>query len=345
MIKFLIYIGKLCIIISTGLIIMFFINDKFLNKLIEISKSQNIYFNPKFKQSIIDFKLKQEKKDISIIGTSRVAGFEKAMFMNQSVYNYSMITWSLNDIFNLIQELEFDKKDTLIFGIDQWNFNKSYFHKLTNNFKKNNLNIPFIFLDEVKNFEEKVFIGIKAIGNHSGFRNDGSYFDGKRFITSQKELKSLDIWTGEIMDKDIYFKNKYERIIGSEVDYNQLKKLKKILEYCEKKNILVYGFFPPFAPSILKKMKSENYDFSFIEKSVKEINRLFINHNYEFKDFTNYNLFDDSFYLDGSHANRNIYYQILKDLKILTNSNFDNDFQINREELESLKNYFKIESR
>lgn len=343
--KFLIYTGKLFIIVSTGLIIMFFINETFLNRLVEISKNQKIYFNPKFKQSIIDFKLKQEKKDISIIGTSRVAGFEKAMFMNQSVYNYSMITWSLNDIFNLIQELEFDKKDTLIFGIDQWNFNKSYFHKLTNNFKKNNLNIPFIFLDEVKNFEEKVFIGIKAIGNHSGFRNDGSYFDGKRFITSQKELKSLDIWTGEIMDKDIYFKNKYERIIGSEVDYNQLKKLKKILEYCEKKNILVYGFFPPFAPSILKKMKSENYDFSFIEKSVKEINRLFINHNYEFKDFTNYNLFDDSFYLDGSHANRNIYYQILKDLKILTNSNFDNDFQINREELESLKNYFKIESR
>ena len=343
--KFLIYTGKLFIIVSTGLIIMFFINETFLNRLVEISKNQKIYFNPKFKQSIIDFKLKQEKKDISIIGTSRVAGFEKAMFMNQSVYNYSMITWSLNDIFNLIQELEFDKKDTLIFGIDQWNFNKSYFHKSTNNFKKNNLNIPFIFLDEVKNFEEKVFIGIKAIGNHSGFRNDGSYFDGKRFITSQKELKSLDIWTGEIMDKDIYFKNKYERIIGSEVDYNQLKKLKKILEYCGKKNILVYGFFPPFAPSILKKMKSENYDFSFIEKSVKEINRLFINHNYEFKDFTNYNLFDDSFYLDGSHANRNIYYQILKDLKILTNSNFDNDFQINREELESLKNYFKIESR
>jgi hypothetical protein len=151
----------------------------------------------------------------------------------------------------------------------------------------------------------------------------------------------LGVWSGEIADEDIYFKIKYERITGSDVDYNQVKKLKKILEYCKEKNIVVYGFFPPFAPSVLKKMKSENYDFSFIKKSLKEINKLFKENNYEFKDFTNYILFDDSFYLDGSHANRNIYFQILKDLKIQTNSYFDNDFQIKREELESLKSFFK----
>jgi hypothetical protein len=339
--KFLIYSGKLFILVFVGLAIMFFINETFLNRLSDISKSQKIYFNPKFKQSIIDFKLKQEKKDISIIGSSRTAGFEKAMFMNQSVYNYSMIAWSLKDVFNLIRELEFDKNDTIIFGIDQWNFNKSYFHRFTNNFKKNNLNIPFIFFDELKYFDEKVLIGIKAIVNHSGFRNDGSYFDGERFITTQEELKDLGVWSGEIADEDIYFKIKYERITGSDVDYNQVKKLKKILEYCKEKNIVVYGFFPPFAPSVLKKMKSENYDFSFIKKSLKEINKLFKENNYEFKDFTNYILFDDSFYLDGSHANRNIYFQILKDLKIQTNSYFDNDFQIKREELESLKSFFK----
>ena len=153
----------------------------------------------------------------------------------------------------------------------------------------------------------------------------------------------MGIWSGEIADKDFYFNNKYERIIGSEVDYNQLKLLQKILEYCKEKNISVFGFSPPFAPSVIKKMKSEKYDYTFIEKSETEIKKLFIKYNFEFKDFTDYHLFDNSFYLDGSHANRNIYYQILKDLTIPTNPDFDNDFNINRKELKLLKNYFKID--
>ena len=343
MIKFLIYIGKLCIIISTGLIIMFFINDKFLNKLIEISKSQNIYFNPKFKQSIIDFKLKQGKKDISIIGTSRTAGFEKVMFKSKSVYNYSMIAWSLKDVYNLIQEIEFGKNDTLILGIDQWNFNKSYLHRLTNSFKKNNLNMPFVFFDEVKKFEKIALIGIKAIGNYSGFRNDGSYFDGERFILTEEELLAAKIPLPPSRNpKDQNFKNNYNRIIGSEIDYNQFELLQNILEYCKNKNIIVFGFTPPFAPSVIKKIKLNNYDYTFIDKSIIEINKLFIKYNFYYKDFTDYDLFDDSFYLDGSHSNRNVYYQILKDLKIPTNPYFDNDFNINKEELKSIKNYFKI---
>ena len=64
--KFLIYSGKLFILVFVGLAIMFFINETFLNRLSDISKSQKIYFNPKFKQSIIDFKLKQEKREMSI---------------------------------------------------------------------------------------------------------------------------------------------------------------------------------------------------------------------------------------------------------------------------------------
>tara|TARA_B100001175_G_scaffold315374_1_gene326784 strand:+ start:450 stop:1484 length:1035 start_codon:yes stop_codon:yes gene_type:complete len=341
--KFLIYIWKLFIITSIGLIITFFINKTFINRIIDVSKSQNIYFNPKFKQSIIDFKLQQEKKEISIIGTSRTAGFEKGMFKNQSVYNYSMITWSLKDVYNLIQELEFDANDTLIFGIDQWNFNKDYSHRLTNNFKKNNLNIPFLFFDEVKKFKGNVLIGDKAIDNYSGFRNDGSYFYGERLILTEEELLAMNIPLPPSRNpKDDNFEKNYNRILGSEIDHNQFEILKDILEYCKNENIMVFGFSPPFAPSVINKMKLKNYDYTFIDKSISEIKKLFIKYNFHFKDFTDFNLFDDSFYLDGSHSNRNVYYQILKELKIPTNFSFDNDFDINEEELKSLKNYFKM---
>lgn len=116
--------------------ILYTINNSSLVNLIDISKNQKIYFNPKFKQSITDLKLKQEKTDISIVGTSRTSGFEKGMFQNSSVYNYCMIAWSLNDAFNLIKSLEIEEGGILILGIDQWNFNKNYSHRLTNSFKK-----------------------------------------------------------------------------------------------------------------------------------------------------------------------------------------------------------------
>ncbi len=333
---------KLFLLVSIGLIGTFFINEIYISKLTNLSKKQKIFFNPRFKQSIIDFKLNQEKKEISIIGTSRTAGFEQEMFLNKSVYNYSMITWSLEDVFSLIKKIKFDKNDTILLGIDQWNFNKSYLNRLTNSFKINNLNLPFIFFDKVYQIKNISLIGSKALYNYSGFRNDGSYFDGKRLALSDKELIASGISLPPSRNPDdINFNKYYKRIMGSEIDQNQLKILKKILRYCKKKKIILFGFFPPFAPSVFKKMKSDKYNYTFIEKSKIEIEHLFSEYNYQFKDFTEYDYFDDSFFLDGSHCNRNVYYQIIKDLKIPANPYFDNFFNASKFEIELVNKNFK----
>lgn len=322
---------------------LYIFNNSLLKNIIDISKHQKIYFNPKFKQSIIDLKLKQEKSEISIIGTSRTSGFEKEMFKNSNVYNYCMIAWSLDDALNLIKSLEIEKGGILIFGIDQWNFNKNYSHRLTNSFKKNNLNIPYLFIDQEKGYANITLIGEKAAKNFSGFRSDGSYFDGKRFISSEKELIEAGIWPGKIAHKDNDFYTKYYRIIGSEVDYKQIEKIKKILVLAKERKISIFGFFPPFSPSVIKKLDSENLDFSFIYKSSKELKNMFSDFGFVFKDFTNFKFFDDTFYLDGSHPNRNVYFRILKELGIQTNHNFKNNFQIEINELNLLKKYFKTD--
>lgn len=299
-----------------------------------LAKNNYIYFNPFSDQSIIDFKLEKDKTEISIIGTSRVSGIEKEMFANKSVYNYSMIVNSLNDIYKLIKKLTINKNDTIILGLDQWNFNKNYVNRNFNKFKKNYLNFPFIFFDEINLIDSILLVGTKAKENFSGFRNDGSYFHGKRFIVSDNLLE------------DFNFKDTFNRIekgnnrfeYGSEPDQIQLRLLEEILKYCSDSKINVIAFFPPFSPSVNQKMQSKNYDY--IKKSSLEIKKIFNSYSFIFEDFTQLDFYGDEYYLDGFHCNRNVYYKILKELNIKINKDFDDTFEIKNDEIYALKEYF-----
>ena len=119
-----------------------------------------------------------------------------------------MIAWSLEDFYNLVKEIGLSKKDTIIIGIDQWNFNEEYMYRLNNTFKKNNLNLPYILFDEIKKLNDVYLIGEKSFLSFSGFRNDGSYFDGKRLMMSDKELLESNILLPPSRNnKNLNFKN------------------------------------------------------------------------------------------------------------------------------------------
>lgn len=334
--RFLSYILKLLLSVTFILGFLFILNHQLITQLLDSSEDYNILFNPKNQQSIIDFKLRQQKKEISIIGSSRTAGFENQMFSNKSIYNYSMIVNSIIDIKNLIIDLNLKSGDTVIIGLDQWNFNNSYPNRLSNYYKKNKIKIPYTLLDKKKKTSDYLLVGKKSIENFSGFRKDGSYFYGKRFIVSKQELE------------DYNFVDTYSRIqdgnrrfqYGSKVDLEQIKVLEELLFYAQNNGIILFGFFPPFAPSVNDKMNNPNYNYSYVEKSSTLIINLFDKYRFKFKDFTKIDLFDDSFYLDGFHCNRNAYYYIVKELGISLNSNFKNEFEISNPEKVALINYF-----
>ena len=130
--SFLSYILKISSSVLFMLLVLFLLNEYEMSQLLKSSEAVNILFNPKLQQSIIDFKLEQKKKEISIIGSSRTSGFEKEMFSNESVYNYSLIVNSITDIKNLIIDLNLSNGDTVVLGLDQWNFNSSYNGRLLN---------------------------------------------------------------------------------------------------------------------------------------------------------------------------------------------------------------------
>lgn len=334
--RFLKHIIKLLVVPVSFYVMFYSLNQSGISEFIKSSKEFKILFNPKYKQTIIDLKLNQEKKNISIIGTSRTAGFEKDMFSNESFYNYSMIVNSVIDIKNLIIELKLNKGDTVVVGLDQWNFNESSPVRLSNNFKNNKLNIPYYFMEKKKKINSHFLIGENSIENFSGFRNDGSFFYGKRHIVDEQELE------------DYNFINTYSRIrdgnrrfeYGSKVDLKQIKVLEELLVYAQKNEITLIGFFPPFAPSVNNMMNNPKYNYSYINNSSKLIKPLFNNYGFAFKDLTKIDLYDNSFYLDGFHCNRNVYYYIIQILGMSVNSNFKNEFEISNQEKITLNNYF-----
>ena len=89
-------------------------------------------------------------------------------------------------------------------------------------------------------------------------------------------------------------------------------------------------------------MNHPKYNYSYIKESSKLITDLFDEYRFKFKDFTNIDFYDDSFYLDGFHCNRNVYYYILKSLEIPVNPNFKNEFEISKKENYYLENYFFV---
>ena len=315
-------------------VIFYFVNKYEIIRIHNISKSQKILFNPNYNQSLIDFKLKHNKEEISIIGSSRTAGFEDKMFANQSVYNYSLIVNSIQDIFNLIVELNLQKNDTLIIGLDQWNFNKNYKLRHQKKFTKNNIYFPYILFNQNSSFENIYLLGIKSICNFSGFRNDGSYFYGKRFISPKNKLE------------DFNFRDTFERIengnrrfeYGEYVDSDQTKIIEELLFYLKNKEVKLYAFFPPFAPSVYKKMNKKNYNY--IKSASIELSKIFMEFGFTFKDFTGLKVFGDRYYIDGFHSNRNINYYILKELNLNVNKNFDNNYEVESNELILLESYF-----
>ncbi|MEK9782536.1 MAG: hypothetical protein VW266_06290, partial [Flavobacteriales bacterium] len=92
--------------------------------------------------------------------------------------------------------------------------------------------------------------------------------------------------------------------------------------------------------SVVKFMKNGCYDYGYMNLTSEKLSVLFYEYGYIFEDLTMFDEFDDEFYLDGSHCNRNVYYGILKKLGVPVNKSFDNDFDINKRELERMKKYF-----
>lgn len=278
----------------------------------------------------------KEKFKIWTLGSSRVLQFRENMFTD-SFYNAGYTVTSIGDYLEFMKSIPKEKyPDVLLLGLDQWMFNKNHDDlKYTRDttywknsflfFPKSNTYTPLfsnllsgkynslISQFNAKNEDIKK-IGLNALVNNTGYRNDGSMYYGAQI---ENLLKN------SISTKDFEYKETFKRIkegnrkfeYGDVVNSQAISKLEKLLKFCYENHISVVGFLPPFAEKVNLKMK-ETKRYNYIEKIYPEINPLFKKYNFELYDLTSpikFNSEDDET-IDGFHGGELTYLKALIDI-------------------------------
>ena len=148
-------------------------------------------------------------------------------------------------------------------------------------------------------------IGLMAIVNDSGYRNDGSYYYGKIVADpNNPELPDFHFrdTLGRVKRGDLGFQ------YGNDISSEALAAIPELLDYCKRRGIHVVAFLPPFAPTLLDTMRrTGRYDY--IDKIAKEAGPVFREHGVELFDFTDMRTFGSSDFeaIDGWHGGEKAY--------------------------------------
>lgn len=273
------------------------------------------------------------RQEIMSIGSSRVLQFRQEMFKGD-FYNAGYTISRITDFLPLIQQIPEDKiPEIIILSFDQWMFNENWDPVIPSsmrlrqyNFARNASIKTFrsVWRDLIdqkydlaslitkKNDGDQIQeIGLNALVNDQGMRSDGSLFYGDQI----SKLMSNDSTA-----HDYRFQNTYERIntgnrlfeYGSSVNMRAVSELDKILSYCDKKNIKVVAFLPPFADDVNDKMDRIG-KYRYQDQIISSIQPIFNKHQDEIWDMSDLTTFgsNDNEVIDGFHGGEVAYIKML----------------------------------
>jgi len=292
------------------------------------------------------------KYQIIALGSSRVLQFRDNMFKS-SFYNAGYTISKIGDFKKFLQSIPIEKYPKyLILGFDQWMFNENWDNGIgkdpnsnywSNSFSKQPKFNTFssIYKDLFKGkyglsiiVNNSTKIGLNAIVNDKGFRNDGSIYYG----TQIRKLINNDNSANDFEFNDTYsrIKNGNRRFqYGEKVNQIAVDKLNQLLSFCKDNNINVIGFIPPFANSVYEKMNKSN-NYNYLNDLSKKLTPIFNEYGFEFYNYPSvkYCNSTDNENIDGFHGGEVVYCNILIDM--LKNNSIINEVT-NIEKLENDK--------
>jgi hypothetical protein len=123
-------------------------------------------------------------------------------------------------------------------------------------------------------------IGLNAIMNGMGFRNDGSYQYGADILTPPSfESKMAEGFNDLRENVDSHF------VTGSELSQESLGELEALLKFAKEHGIFVIGFSPPYAPTIYAEMMADGRH-TYIPNEVIALEALFRHYDFGYFDFS-----------------------------------------------------------
>lgn len=272
-----------------------------------------------------------ERKSVLALGSSRVSQFRENMF-DTTFYNAAYAISSVDDFRPFLKSISKEKLPKyIILGLDQWMFN-SAFDELNSTPSVDMWQNNFTFFPKLfptyKMIYEDLFkrkytfstlkkedplhkIGLNAILNNTGFRNDGSVNYGSQIAKLTNNDKT-------VFDHD--FLNTLDKIkqgdwpcqYGKSVNGKALLELNKLLVFCKMNDINVIAFLPPFADRIYDEMNKSD-DYGYMKEIYKIVKPYFNKYNFEFYDFSSVSTCNsnDAETIDGLHGGELTYQKML----------------------------------
>ena len=268
-------------------------------------------------------------KEIIALGSSRVLQFRQDMFKG-SFYNAGFTITSITDFIPFLTSIEKNKYPKyLIVGLDQWMFNEkkddlksikksslwknsfsyipkgSVLFKTSKDILKGKVNVFY------PSSSSKLKYGFTAKMKNTGFRNDGSIFYG---------LQIENLINSPSKAKDFKFQNTLKSIKqgkkhfthGEEINLAALVEFENLIDFCQKNDIQLVTFLPPFSPTVNKSMR-EFRKHTYMDSLGKEIAKICKAKKIEFYDFSSLEQLqsgDDEF-IDGFHGGEVSYSKML----------------------------------
>lgn len=265
------------------------------------------------------------KPTVLAVGSSRTMPFRAIQF-SAPFYNAGGVTSYPNDFINFLRNIDKEAlPEVLIIGLDSYFFNDFWNGTMLpqdtpivkrENGKGNILSLIMSFLDGTIDIGDLLSnknnaSGFNAICKGDGYLKDGSYYYGK---TAHAPEESADY---QFTDTYIRIEKGERRFeYAQEVDVSVMDYIIEVLDFCKDNDVQLIAFIPPYAPSVVDKMKASGDYYAYLEKIAPMCAPVFAEYGFEFYDYTDirHTGADDSYFTDGFHASGVGYGLMLEDM-------------------------------
>jgi hypothetical protein len=282
-----------------------------------------LLFGPAFSNCSKRLKLlgaREAAAEVLVLGSSRSMHFRAGLFPQRtSFYNAGGGASRVGHLRAFLEGLPANAQPkVLVVGLDQWWFNARTEADPEPSFQRqaascdNVLNLVqrswrTVYADlyagkfDLRELPDPGALGLNAIANGNGFRNDGSYVYG-RFMRHPEDPQSTEDW---------HYRETYRRISsgtgrfapGAAPDPALLRELGAFLDAAKARGIHVVGFLPPFAPPVNARL-ADSGRYAYMAKLPAALQSEFARRGDGFFDFTDLGplgVGEDAF-IDGVHA-------------------------------------------
>lgn len=286
----------------------------------------------------------RQKQDVLALGSSRILQFREGMF-DSSFYNAGYTIVSVSDFVPFLNSIPKSKyPEVLLISLDQWMFNENWDaldgpganeSKWRRSFNENAhmstqlsvwsdlLDAKYSYIDLLTKAENSSIekVGLNAVVNGKGFRNDGSmnYGDQIHKLINKDPSANDHNFQGTFSRID-QGNNRFE--YGEQVNSRALKELDEFLSFCSANDVYVVAVLPPFADKVNERLKSSG-KHAYVNKVYPASKVIFDRYGFELWDMTHLAKFNsgDEEVVDGFHGGEVAYlkmltYMVEKDSKL-----------------------------